>query len=461
MQTRSRSLPSKNSLKFFIAFIMLPQFLLADLNKNEVEKILNDKNLLACQFEKYYGSQFPLSPSLVYSKVKNSLPKNEFCKQKKASILSSLESQFLNNKTIIGINLNNSDINFANSSLKFYKNDSIFYSIRGSKRASSYNLTLNKERKDIVFDNSFYKYHKNNKIFTFGKISQWWGPSDEISLILSNQSDPLPLISIENNLPFQITNIGLINYRFFVSKLENDRHIPNAKLIGLRIELNRNNNIVVGLSRTAQFGGDGRPENLKTLTNIFLGRDNFGNSNSDEPGNQLAALDLKYINKNDVEYFFQIAGEDESGYLPSRTFYNVGFKSNLLKGKFTFDYANTMSSSGIKNYTYNHFLYKDGYRYKNNPLGASIDADSEIAIAAYKFFWGYDAYFSLKLFSGKLNINNSDKYYLDLDSSNIEGLSTEVTKKYKNYNFRLKYGYFETESNLSKNNIALSFEYSF
>ena len=71
-------------------------------------------------------------------------------------------------------------------------------------------------------------------------------------------------------------------------------------------------------------------------------------------------------------------GEDEAGYFPSRKLSLFGFSYYLNDPnslKFNFDYIDTYS--GIKNYSYNHNLYKSGLRYYRIPIGASLDADSE------------------------------------------------------------------------------------
>ena len=159
------------------------------------------------------------------------------------------------------------------------------------------------------------------------------------------------------------------------------------------------------------------------------------------------------------DLIFQIAGEDESGYLPSRTFYNAGFKKDFLKGRMTLDYANTMSSSGIKNYTYNHFLYKDGYRYKNNPIGASIDADSKIFILTYKEFINMSTLINLKLINGDINMNDSDKNYLFKNHTQIKGVSFDFIKIFKKYRLSLRYSYFDTNNASQDNNLSLRFEY--
>ena len=66
-------------------------------------------------------------------------------------------------------------------------------------------------------------------------------------------------------MPFKFSKLGLVNYKIFISKLENNREIPNAKILGARVELNKNDSIIIGLSRVAQFGGDNRQKTSKQL----------------------------------------------------------------------------------------------------------------------------------------------------------------------------------------------------
>lgn len=446
---------------FFIVFYSFfkPSFLLADEELIYAKYNINELNTEECKFDKLVVSQYPVSETRIYNKIKQTEVRSDKCKEIKEKLLNKINKDTFTQKRVIGFNYNNSDINFSNTSLKFLEKNNIFYSLQGANKNFSYNLNLIKESNESRLDNSFLKFYKNNKIYSLGKTDQWWGPSDEISLILSNQADPLPALAFENNMPFKFSKLGLVNYKIFISKLENNREIPNAKILGARVELNKNDSIIIGLSRVAQFGGDNRPENFQTIKNIILGRDNTGRNDSDEPGNQLASIDFKYINKSKTEYFMQIAGEDESGYLPSRTFYNIGFKREFLSGRLSFDYANTMSSSDIENYTYNHFLYKDGYRYKDNPLGANIDADSKISILTYKEFMDMNAFFSLKFLNGDINMNDSNKNYLFENQTKIKGASFDLVKIYRKYKLSLRYSYFDSDKRTQRNNISLRLEY--
>ena len=115
--------------------------------------------------------------------------------------------------------------------------------------------------------------------------------------------------------------------------------------------------------------GDGRNLDSKIFIDMLIGRDNYLSTDinkENEPGNQLGGLDFNYLflkNKN-LSFYGQIAGEDESGYLPSKTFYSIGMSLSwdwfYLK-KINFEYIDTGSRQ--MNTTYNHSIYKNGYRY--------------------------------------------------------------------------------------------------
>src|SRR5690606_41917145 len=83
----------------------------------------------------------------------------------------------------------------------------------------------------------------------------------------------------------------------FGGQLESGRHIPEAKLLGARFAFMPLKGLEIGLSRTAQWGGDGRPESLSSLFDLMLGTEDNVHTveeTKNEPGNQLASIDLRY-----------------------------------------------------------------------------------------------------------------------------------------------------------------------
>ena len=74
------------------------------------------------------------------------------------------------------------------------------------------------------------------------------------------------------------------------------------------------NNLDISLLRLAQFGGEGRKIDLKTFTNMFIGRDNTSANLSfeDQPGNQIAGIDWVYRPVINPNYFTAGVGEEDS-----------------------------------------------------------------------------------------------------------------------------------------------------
>ena len=222
----------------------------------------------------------------------------------------------------------------------------------------------------------------------------------------------------------------------------------------------------MSLYRTAQIGGEGRPFNLKVFTDMLLGIDNYkAGDNQEEPGNQLAGIDLKYDipSMNELSIYGQIVGEDESGYLPSRTFYMIGieFKPNrTFKEKFNIEFFDT--GSKIPNYTYSHFIYKSGYSYKNFPIGASIGSDSKALFFNYSRDISNETQLKSRFIYGDINYNKNklfkiDKHLEDLkifelslqrQSFLIDGLSASIIfhlndndDEYENFGARINLEY--------------------
>ena len=112
-----------------------------------------------------------------------------------------------------------------------------------------------------------------------GRLSRWWSPSKETSLILSNTARPQVGIEVSNYMPKKIENkyfklFNKFSYEVFINKLEEDRHISNTLLFGQRFSFKPHKSLDISLVRTAQFGGDGRPTDIKTIKNMLLGKDN-------------------------------------------------------------------------------------------------------------------------------------------------------------------------------------------
>lgn len=245
-------------------------------------------------------------------------------------------------------------------------------------------------------DHSYIAAIAGNWIISAGAQERWYGPGWDTSLILSNNARPVPSISIQRNYsaPFEtpwLSWIGPWSLNAFAGQLESDRFIPHAKLLGMSVIFKPFDSLEIGLRRTAQWGGQGRPESLSSFTDLLLGRTNCDEIddgcddrlNSNEAGNQLAGIDFNWRIPTEAKLgsiYGQLVGEDEAGYAPSRKFYQLGYKNNLYSGDFAvlgyLEYSDTENEYS-SNLTYNHGIYQSGYRTEGRNIGSTYDNDTQ------------------------------------------------------------------------------------
>ncbi len=243
-------------------------------------------------------------------------------------------------------------------------------------------------------DNSYLAAIWGNWVVSLGAQERWWGPGWDSSLILSNNARPVPAISVQRNYsdPFEskwLSWIGPWTFNAFAGQLESDRFVPHAKLLGMSVNFKPLDSLEIGLRRTAQWAGDGRPNSFSSLWELFIGNSNCDevglgcDDRSQEPGNQLAGIDFKWripTKKYLGSIYGQLIGEDEAGFLPSRKFYQIGYKTNFKyfsnNIKSFIEFSDTENDYS-PNVTYEHTLYQTGYRYEGRSLGSTYDNDTQ------------------------------------------------------------------------------------
>ena len=431
--------------QFFITLLLLsPNFVDADPWYSVESEIiqLEIEQLRLCGIEVRPISAFPLN-IIVLNKALTNIDQStltEECIEKINSIKNELNKNLYTQKNIIGFQSKRPEIYFQDFGKRLTADSNLYLSSTKVGDSFSYKISLQAFKDDLRFDESYFSYYFNNHVFTIGRTSRWWSPSFDSSLILSNSARPSPGISFSNYEPKTINSkylsfLGPISYEFFLNRLEDDRHIPSPLLFGNRVSINPHHRLKISLFRTAQFGGEGRKENLSIFFDMLRGKDNYDSSfasKEDEPGNQLGGLDfnLLLLNNKNLTLYGQIAGEDESGYLPSKTFYLIGAGYSwdiFMPKKISFEYIDTGSRQ--INTTYNHSIYRSGYRYYGNPIGSAYDADSKLVSIRYNQTLRNDSSFHIKAAKGTLNYNNSNTYLID-------GLSDDFTIIEMNFNQR-------------------------
>ncbi|EDY81134.1 hypothetical protein VDG1235_751 [Verrucomicrobiia bacterium DG1235] len=255
---------------------------------------------------------------------------------------------------------------------------------------------------EFRLDGTYLAMALGNWSFGIDQVERWWGPGWDGSLILSNNARPAPALSLTRISPDAFESkwlkwIGPWTFTTFMGQLDNDegeRPGSDARLFGMRIDFSPFGwkNLDIGLSRTAQWAGEGRPGGLDTFKMLLLGEDNAVNgvTNENEPGNQLAGIDYRLrIPGYNIAHYFQIIGEDEETFLPDANMIMGGLEawgeldSTSATWRAYFEWADTRAGYVRRdprpdrdfNTAYNHGIYRTGYRRKGQAIGHAMDGD--------------------------------------------------------------------------------------
>lgn len=181
---------------------------------------------------------------------------------------------------------------------------SILFENFAAKFASSY--TQNPiDGKKTRLDESYVAALFGNWVFSYGRQSRWFGPTWDTSLSLTNNARPIMALAVsrksakpftipftEFDIPWTVTS--------FMGKMDDNRVVKNTLLWGFRLNLKPFKNLELGITRLAQWGGDGRNNSLSTFSDVLIGRTNCGvddlvcDDTTQNPANQQAGYDLRY-----------------------------------------------------------------------------------------------------------------------------------------------------------------------
>ncbi len=251
--------------------------------------------------------------------------------------------------------------------------------------------------KDFRPDGSYVAAVLGNWIVHAGYVDRWWGPGWEGSLILGSNARPMPAITIERNYsdPFEhpwLAWLGQWRLVTTMGQFEGDREdAPDARLFGMRVTWKPHPRLEVGLSRSAQWCGEGRPCDLDTFWDLFTGNDN-DQPLEQQPGNQMAGFDARWsIPWAPVALYAQAIGEDEAGFLPSKYLGLIGAETwggfGARSWRAHVEYADTAcafyESEPEFGCAYRNAIYSEGYQYRDRSLGHALDGDSQQLAAGF------------------------------------------------------------------------------
>jgi hypothetical protein len=223
-----------------------------------------------------------------------------------------------------------------------------------------------------------------------------WGPGWAGSLILDGAAPAIPALGWRR-APVQASNgrwtswVGPWGADFFFGRLQGHERAARPQFIGMRLLFEPLPGFEIGLARGIQWGGRGRDESARSLWDSLLGNDNVGFDGitaENEPGNQLAGLDFRWLvdRATSTSIYGQMVGEDEAGHFPSRNTLLVGADARLptergalrLFVEWTDTLAGRASRDPRPGVTYRHPAYERGYTQEGVVLGHPIGGDVKV-----------------------------------------------------------------------------------
>lgn len=230
-----------------------------------------------------------------------------------------------------------------------------------------------------------------------------WGPGWAGSLILDGAAPAIAALGwrragVQANDSPWLSWMGPWGADIFVGRLQGHREPPRPAIIGMRAQLSPTRRLDIGLSRTMQWGGRGRDESARSLLNALLGNDNVGFSGitaENEPGNQLAGVDLRWLldPASQTSVYTQVIGEDEAGHLPSRNMVLLGVDARVptdagalrFFAEFADLLAGRVSDDPRPFAAYRHSVYAQGYTQQGFSLGHAVGGDTRLATAGWLY----------------------------------------------------------------------------
>lgn len=291
---------------------------------------------------------------------------------------------------------------------------------------------------EFRLDESYLAGTLGNWVLSAGLQDRWWAPGWDTNLALSSNARPMPALALtrRDSRPFRLPFTD--DYRIpwtvttFMADMGTNRTIDNTLLWGFRLNFKAHPRLEVGVTRLAQWAGDGRPSGFDTFWDVLLGRDNCGNSGLDcgadgnnEPGNQEAGYDLRLavpIAGHEFGLYYQSFAEDGSD--SSTKFWTKAQPSGgidttvslfdtpvLMYVEYTDSFTDCSGRPpGIGDCYYEHHIYKTGMRYEGRAIGNLYDNDATSVVFGMVSQTRNDVSWQWSLRYAELNNDNSDAY---------------------------------------------------
>ncbi|CAN5904943.1 hypothetical protein BH11PSE8_BH11PSE8_18210 [soil metagenome] len=223
----------------------------------------------------------------------------------------------------------------------------------------------------------------------------WWGPGWQSSLLLGNNAPAFSGVGLQRASASRsesswLSWLGPWTFEVFAAQTEDTVRPANPYIIGQRLTFEPFSNLEIGLTRTAQWGGRGRPQSVGSLLDLLIGKGvnaDDANERKVDPANEMAGFDVRLRCPAGLPCaaYTQLIGEDEAGMFPSRFLGLYGVETWSADGRRRYfaEYTETGCRSPIGRpflvgCAYRNYAYPEGYASAGRWMGASIGPDSRL-----------------------------------------------------------------------------------
>jgi hypothetical protein len=185
-------------------------------------------------------------------------------------------------------------------------------------------------------------------------------------------------------LPGILGKLGPVKLDAFMGKLSGNQFPPRPLFHGEKFSLKPTENLEISFSRTAEFGGVGRPVTFGSVFNTYFApKSSFDYGASDNPGQRNGGFDISYRIpgvRNWLTVYATLMSRDDItplfAFFPIRALMSTGLYlpqiPHLRRVDFRAEGVTTDPRNGgnkIGRFAYYDLFYRDDYTNKNNLMG--------------------------------------------------------------------------------------------
>jgi len=240
---------------------------------------------------------------------------------------------------------------------------------------------------------------------TVGKQSLWWGPGESSAFAFSNNAEPFYMARIAQQnpivLPGPLRFLGHIRTQLLVGKLSGHLYPPRPFINAEKITFQLTENLEVGFTRSAIFGGVGHPLTAGSFVRSFVSTSSTGSTaygSSSDPGDRRSSFDFLWRVpgfRHFVTIYSDSLADDEPNPLdaPRRSAWSPGIYFTqvpyLRRLDFRFETYSTWLYRGDQGgqFFYWNNQYRDAYTNNTYLLGSSVGRDARTYLASSTYWW--------------------------------------------------------------------------